>query len=265
MNNKLISPLYARWCKFICQPEWWALGISAVAWLFFIVTGIYEIILRADLSLIQVSHVAHFPALGFDSFLMPGLIGTCASWVFHWFLMIAAMMFPLLIGQIRTVALRSFWFRRNRAIAFFIFGYTALWLLYGIVAQAGLQLQRTILPTASAFLVPLCFLVAACWQLTEQKRQSLVGCHLTMPLAPSGWHADFDCYRYGFRIAASCCISCWSLMLTNLATHHALWSMILVSFIAFSERFLPQPRQIWFFCALFAVGLGYFLWGALSM
>ena len=265
MNTKFISLLYARWCKFMCQPEWWSLCISAVAWLFFIITGIYKIILGADVSLIQVNHVTHFPAPGFDSFLNAGSIETCASWVFHWLLMIAAMMFPLLIGQIRIVAIRSFWFRRNRAIAFFVFGYTTLWLLYGLAAEAGLQLQRTILPTASTFLIPLCFFVAACWQITEQKHQSLVGCHLTMPLAPSGWYADFDCCRYGFRIATSCCISCWSLMFINVATHHALWSMFLVSFVSCSERFLLRPHQLWFFLALFAVGLGYFLLGAFSV
>jgi hypothetical protein len=252
MNTKLVS-LYARWRKFMCQPEWWSLCISAGAWLFFIVTGIYKIILKADVSLIQLGHIAHFPALEFDSFWIFDSIETFAFWVFHWLLMIAAMMFPLLIGQIRTVAIRSFWFRRNRAIAFFVFGYITLWLLYGLVTEACLQLQRTILPTVSTFLVPLCFLVAACWQLTEQKHQSLVGCHLTIPLAPSGWYADFDCYRYGFRVASSCCMSCWSLMLINVATHHALWSMLLVSLISFTERFLLSPRQIWFFFALFAV------------
>lgn len=243
------------------QPEWWSLCLSVGAWLFFIFIGIYKIILKADVSSIHFSHVAYFSAPHSNLFLIFNLSKAFASWIVHWAFMIAAMMFPLLIGQIRTVAIRSFWFRRNQAIAFFLFGYTSLWLIYGIVAEVGLQLQHTILPAFSIFLAPLCFLLAACWQLTEQKHRSLVACHLTMPLAPSGWYANFDCYRYGFRVAASCCMSCWALMLTNVATHHALWSMLLVSLISFVERFFLRPRQIWFFFALFSISwIGLFPW-----
>jgi len=261
MNIPSLSLLYARWSQYKeHRPEWWAIFLSAGAWLFFIATSLYDIVFNSGgVILTRAGHAAPNPELGLHSFLNSNFLEASFSWVFHWSLMIAAMMFPLLIGQLRVVALRSFWFRRDRSVALFLCGYTALWLLYGLVTEASLQLQRTILPAASTFLVPLCFLMAACWQLTERKRLSLVACHLTIPLGPSGWRADFDCFRYGFRIATSCFLSCGALMFANVVAHHALWAMLAVTFVSWSERFLRSPGQVWFFLALLAVASVYSL------
>ena len=45
--------------------------------------------------------------------------------IVHWLLMITAMMLPLLIVPIRQVAFRSYCWRRGKAIAGFLVGYTS--------------------------------------------------------------------------------------------------------------------------------------------
>jgi predicted metal-binding membrane protein len=228
------------------NPESWVLLLSADAWLYLIAVEIWG----AALSSVAPHN---FHRHGFAPH-----IRSLDAWpvgVLGWSIMIAAMMFPPLIPQLRLVAARSLWGRRHRAMALFLSGYTALWVVYGVAAEASLQLRRNAAPAMSTALVSLCFLVAAFWQLTPQKRRSLVACHLTMPLAPSGWRADSDCFRYGLRTATSCCVSCWALMFACAAAGHAIWAMLIVTLVSWSERFLPRARQVWFFFALVAAAL----------
>ncbi len=60
-----------------------------------------------------------------------------------WMLMVVAMMFPLVIGSVRTVAARSLWRRRHRAIAGFLTGYAGAWFLVGLVASMLIALVHT--------------------------------------------------------------------------------------------------------------------------
>ena len=173
----------------------------------------------------------------------------------HWPVMIAAMMFPPLIVQLRIVAARSLWSRRHRALILFLSGYSILWLLYGLLAEAGVQLQQRASLAGFHFLIPSSLLVAALWQLTLRKQKSLVACHLTMPLAPCGWRADLDCCRFGVRTGANCCISCWLLMFACAAAGHALWALLVATVVSWTERFLRRPRQLWFSAGLFAIAL----------
>jgi len=250
MTTAALPLPYSRWRWWLWRhPESWILLLSAGAWFFFIANGAFEALRTSPIPHADAAYAGHNHALTLH---LPGAWPALAA---HWPLMIAAMMFPPLIGQLRVVAARSLWYRRNRAMALFIGGYSVLWILFGVSTEAGLQLQRTLWRDSLVFLVPLCFLMAAFWQLTPRKRLSLVTCHATVPLAPTGWRADLDCWRYGSRIAASCCMSCWALMLACAAAHHALWAMLVVTCVAWSERFLRRPRQLWFFLALFAVAL----------
>jgi hypothetical protein len=234
-----------RWRHLLWRhPETWVFLLSAAAWCICIAPG--------ELNLGLIPHVAH-AFYGHAGHSAGHLLDACGA--FHWSIMIVAMMFPTLVGQLRVVSARSLWFRRNRAIAFLLAGYSCLWLLYGFVLDAGFELLRTTAPIVLTFLAPFFFLVAVLWQLTPQKRQSLIACHITMPLAPSGWRADFDCYQYGFRIGTSCCLSCWALMLACAATGHTLWAMVIVALISWSERFVRRPSQLWFSLALCTAGL----------
>jgi predicted metal-binding membrane protein len=203
------------------RPESWVLGISACAWIYLIANGILG--------------VAH-PSAGAHGSHGRDTWSVCLEWS----VMIAAMMFPQLAGQLRTVAARSFWERRHRAMALFLFGHLSLWLIYGLAVEVSLRLWPIEVFGTSSNMVPILFAIAALWELSPQKRRSIVSCHWTMPLAPSGWRANLDCFRYGLRIGASCCTSCWILMLVCAATGHALWVLLIATFVSWSERFLRQ-------------------------
>jgi hypothetical protein len=243
LSSRILRPLLWR-----C-PEWWVLVLSAAAWIFFVVDGFWYRPFEEANSHMWMGRMYHtVPSPG----ILHALDGAVSAAILHWPVMIAAMMFPLLVGQLRVVAARSLWSRRNRAMAFFLSGYTLPWLLYGLAVEVCRQ--TTALSSFSP-LLPLCLLSAAAWQLSPLKRRSLVSCHLTMPLAPSGWRSDFDCCRYGVRIAMSCSLSCWVLMLTCVAAYHALWAMLVVTAVAWLERLLRRPRQIWIATALVGVAL----------
>ena len=234
-----------KWRLVVWQhPEWWAILVSACTWIYLMVSGIAG---AGEGNHIHGGAYLTNPNANFVEGL--GAVGL------HWSVMIAAMMVPPLAGQLRVVAARSLWCRRNRAMVLFLGGYASLWLAYGLAAEAGLKLGKRSAPGAMTRLVCVCFVVAALWQVTAQKRKSLVGCHFTIPMAPYGWRADFDCCRYGIQTAVSCCTSCWALMLACAATGHALWAIAVVTIVFWSERFLRRPRQLWFCAALIVVAL----------
>ena len=150
------------------RPEWWTIALSIVCWIFLILQPF-------------ASQLGHHH--GHDA-------GTSYLQVLHWQAMVAAMMLPLLIGQIRVVASRSLWRRRNWAIVLYLTGYLMPWFVYGAIAVSVLQYLRSPYTTAISLLI------AALWQLTWWKRNGLIACHRTEPLAPSG--------RVGRPIATAC-------------------------------------------------------------
>jgi len=234
---------YPRWRHFFWRhPESPVLLLSAGSWLFLLAAGAMDTmplhVHTIDSGAPLHSSLDHWPAV-----------------LLRWSIMTAAMMFPTLIPQVRVVAARSLWERRTRAILLFLAGYSVLWLLYGAIAEATLELLRRFRPEAPGSLLPFSLVVAGVWQLTRQKTRSLVSCHFTMPLAPSGWRADFDCCQYGWRTAAFCCVSCWALMFVCAAAGHSLWAMVVVASVSLLERIVLRPRQLWFALALCAFAL----------
>ena len=112
--------------------------------------------------------------------------------------MVAAMMFPLILDSVRTAAADSLWKRRNRAIVEFLAGYLGPWLALGVAA--GLFQKSWVRTDWAAALL---FGIAALWQRTRFHQQALIACCQTVPLAPQGWRADFDCLRFGAVIGAA--------------------------------------------------------------
>lgn len=147
----------------------------------------------------------------------------------HWGSMVCAMMFPLLIGQVRVIAARSLWSRRNRGIAIYLVGFLVPWLLYGLLA---IRITRYTPGSRSAVVA---LIIAAVWQITPWKEQGLRWCHRTDILAPTGWRADADCFNSGRRAACGCLLSCWAVMLPC-AMSSAIWMMPVLSLFGFAER-----------------------------
>jgi hypothetical protein len=231
------EPLAARLERFRWRhPEWWMLAISALAWAWITIGAVGS---HAPPST-ALHHGAHAAAAPTSS------TGMFAGWI----VMIAAMMLPLLVEAVRTAAARSLWTRRDRAIALFLAGYAAPWVLTGVAVLAA---ARAVAP-ASPRWAAVAFAAAALWQLTPTKKRALLSCHRTRPLAPRGWRADRDCLRYGWTVGRHCVMSCGMMMAACVLASHAVVPMAGVTAIAAVERRMPRLRPRVTACALAALG-----------
>lgn len=224
-------------------PEWWSIALSLTTWL--LLAGASGT-MGEGVSRIPLHNVHNIHDAQSDVLSLAVSLRTIVPQTLDWMLMVAAMMFPLVLGPIRATALRSVWRRRHRAIVGFLLGYSGPWLMVGIsisVLFSGLSVQHRFGPSASAALG---FAVAALWQGTAVRLRALRSCHRTTPLAPSGWRADRDCLRYGWSIGLHCIVSCWALMLACLLSGHSLVVMLFASAIGITERYKRRPDQRWF-------------------
>ena len=185
-------------------PEWWTAGLSLGAW-----------------AMMLTQHRHHHHA------------GAWIDGARQWLLMVAAMMFPLVLGSVRTAAERSLWERRHRAIAGFLLGYLGTWCLVG---AAVLWVPAAIGVDAGAG-AAIGFGLAVLWQFTPAKRRSLKACHRSMPLAPYGWQADVACVRFGWSIGRTCVVSCWALMLACALAGHNAAAMVAATAWGAGERY----------------------------
>ena len=185
------------------HPEWWSIALGLAAWIALLAVPRH-----------LVSHQSAAISLMF------------------WLLMVVAMMFPLVIAQVRQVAFHSLWTRRHRAIGLFLAGYVAPWVGCGalvILIQGAFAVERraTVIVT---------ILIAAAWQASPWKRRALARCHRIMPLAPRGWRANSDCLRFGWRIGTACVCACWALMLVCAVSDHGILAMAAATIVAIRDR-----------------------------
>ena len=230
-------------------PEWWTVSLSALAWVWIVVQAWSP----------NGSHRHDHAAM------LAQAHGACLPFwtgLWHWFVMVAAMMLPFVTGTVHLTAARSMWARRHRAIAGFLSGYLSLWSLAGAIALvvlAGLQRSYRLSPALAGAAG---FGMAALWQVTRAKRRALVSCHRSVPLAPRGWRADGDCFRYGWTIGSSCLTNCWALMLACALAGHSLPAMLCGGAVGFAERSAPQLDNRTIFAAISVVALTFALAGA---
>ena len=209
-----------------------AILVSALAWL--------ALLIRPELMAAHVHDSGMLPAI--NSYRMLAL---------GWFLMLAAMMTPLLIPPICYLRSRTFARRRGRSVAFFAAGYFTVWtvaaallLAIEIAAMArshlpitaGSQLSRSNLTVAALAAV------ALVWQCSPIKQICLNRCHANGELAAFGTEADLSAIRFGLEHGFWCAGSCWALMLLPMLLPQAhLPAMAVVTMLVFSDR-LGRPR-----------------------
>lgn len=160
-----------------------------------------------------------------------------------WLLMLAAMMPPLLAGELRFLWNRTLARRRLRSVALFVLGYVGVWLPAGAVLIGSALVLRALTGTASAaFFLTLC--IALAWQASPAKKASLNRCHRRPRLAAFGARADRDCLRYGVSAGVACLGACWALMLVTVSveTYH-LPLMLLGAALALVERQTPARAK----------------------
>jgi predicted metal-binding membrane protein len=154
-----------------------------------------------------------------------------------WVVMVAAMMVPGTLADVRRLALASIWDRRRRTIAVFLGAYVTAWVGFGALALAALPLL--------GLGVGVLLAGAAAWELSTPKWRAVRGCHLIDPLPPRGSRADAACARAGFRYARRCVASCWPLMLAMAAAGHlALGLMALATVVVTAEKTVSRSARL---------------------
>jgi predicted metal-binding membrane protein len=196
------------------HPEWWVALVAAAAWTFMV-----------DASL---RHATHAHAVSSASH---GIIATAV--------MVAAMMLPLVLANVRHVALSSLWRRRHRAMAAFLVGYLCCWAVAQTVIQGTLGFLTPLLGWTSV--AGLATVTAVLWGVSPGRKRRLRRCGLTVPLAPRGWRADTDCTRYGVITGLSCVTTCWALMAAVAAFSHSVLVMGVVLGVQVSDRYQRRP------------------------
>jgi len=201
------------------HPEWWAVMAAAVAWMF-----------MAGMSRTHASHTESIPGIGH---------GQCTLGMVY---MVIAMMLPLTLTNVRHVALSSLWRRRHLAIAAFLVGYLAVWIVVQSAIGGTLGLLAPLVGWETAGGVAM--VAAALWEVAPTKRQRLRRCHRTVPLAPRGWRADADCVRYGVTTGFSCVTMCWALMIAAAAFSHSFMVMTVLFGVQLSGRYQQRPSPV---------------------
>jgi predicted metal-binding membrane protein len=223
----------------VAHPQFWVIGVSLLAWITLLGKP-----LGADAqvycSLRSAERATILPT--------PDLL--------YWCTMVMAMMVPLMLGQLRVVALSSAWRRRHLAIGWYLGGYLAAWLLAWLALKLGSALWMPP-PAPAASIAAGMFALACVWHFIPAKRRAATRCHRRTPLPIAGWRADLACLRYGMRNGVDCLVNCWPLMLAMivLPCSPALMGVVMGFIVAdrlprsSGQRLLPP-----LLCASVAVG-----------
>jgi len=201
------------------HPEWWVVVVAAMAWIFV-----------AGMSYPHVSHTGITPGTGHGQ----GTLGMVA--------MVIAMMLPLTLTNVRHVALSSLWRRRHRAIATFLVGFLAVWIVVQTAIVGTWELLASLTGWEAAAGVAM--VTATLWEVAPIKRQRLRRCHRTVALAPRGWRASADCVCYGVTTGFSCVTMCWALMVAAAAFSHSFMVMAVLFAVQMSGRYQQRPSSV---------------------
>jgi predicted metal-binding membrane protein len=209
------------------RPELGAAVVAALAWAALPLLPAHHAAAPA-----MAGHMHHHVAAA-----TPSLAATVVAGLPAWALMSAAMMLPGALPAVRHVAVNSFRWRRQRAVATFVAAYLAVWVAFGVPALA---LFAHPAPWALAVVLGL----AAAYQLTPVKTRCARACHRTVPLPPRGWRAARGCAAFGLRHGVACLGSCWLTMASMAAatSAHLLWMALLTAAVS-AEKLLRRPRR----------------------
>jgi predicted metal-binding membrane protein len=214
-------------------PAWPILALSALAWAF---------VIASDNALLLPSLCAAHLSAG-TSFAVAVATNATPAQALFWLAMLLAMMTPLLWQPLVHVWQRSLAERRVRAVALFLVGYMAPWLVAtAILMCVAIVLRLAAASALAAFAVALA--AAVLWQTTPVRAQCLRRCHDLDPLPAFGLTAEWASLRFGARVSVFCLGACWALMLlpmTSDVAHVPL--MAAVAFVMLTERY-TEPRRL---------------------
>src|SRR3954447_2197792 len=220
---------------------WPIVASSAVAWV--LVVALDHSVLVPYLCASNATPVWN----GLAAFVAAISVNGWAGQALSWFVMLLAMMTPLLWQPLAHVWDRSLAERRMRAVLLFLGSYFGLWMLaMAVLALAAVALRIVAGSAAIAFAIAAG--AAVLWQMTPAKARLLNRCHAMRPLPAFGLAADVGSLRYGLQVAAPCIGTCWAMMLLPLASDAAhLVVMAMTALGMLSERYSGRPFDVFAF------------------
>jgi predicted metal-binding membrane protein len=192
------------------HPEWWVVAAVVASWPLFLVL--------ADSHGASPTGHSHLPSASAALWRSTPFVGFLL-----WITMTVAMMLPTNVAAVRYVAFSSLRSQRNRAIAWFVAGFIAMWLPVGLVAAwiHGTHPATTRIVAA--------VVGAAMWELSPWKRGALLRCRRSSPIRLHGSAARRSCTAYGRHVGWQCLVSCGPAMLALAVAGHPL---LLTGFVA---------------------------------
>lgn len=156
--------------------------------------------------------------------------------------MTVAMMAPLSIAGVRTVAATSLWWRAGRAVTWYFVTFIAAWTVIAIclapiaTALAGLFGSPD---TAAGILVLACAIA----QFDPHRADLTKSCDRPMRLRANGSDANVDCARFGLLTAARGVRLCALPMLAMLAVPASLVVMAVLTALSVADRVTQGARR----------------------
>lgn len=144
-----------------------------------------------------------------------------SSWVTHWALMVAAMMWPLYSRRAAVIARHSFRRWRVPLVITFVAVITALWLVIGLAAHDAYRLLPAMAP---AWAWPMAWLAVAVLATRSMWRHRVLGrCQAAATVvAPCGRRGVAGAARAAVRDWPSCFLLCGPVMLAMVGAHELL-------------------------------------------
>lgn len=153
---------------------------------------------------------------GWASLVSALILNPPAQLIMSCFIMLVAMMTPLLARPIAHLWNHSLTRLRGPAIAFFVAAYAGVWLVAACVLMA-IALALKAFSSAAPIPIPVsAVLLALIWQATPTKQICLNRCDRLPRLSAFGSATVWDCARYGTSTGLRCVGACWALMLVPL-------------------------------------------------
>ena len=172
--------------------------------------------------------------------------------------MTAAMMGPLSIGGVRTVAFTSPWWRAGRAAGIFFVTFVAAWTVIALCLATVASMLDGVLGSAATAAGAL-VLVCALAEFDPGRAVRMASCDRPMRLRGNGFDADVDCARFGLLSAARGVRLCALPMLAMLAMPGSLPVMAVLTGLTVTDRITEGRRRLLLAALYTVLGVG-LLW-----
>ena len=168
--------------------------------------------------------------------------------------MTTAMMAPLAVPGVRTVAGNSLWWRAGRAVAWFLAFFLLTWTVIAVCLAPVAQTLGGLLGSPS---LACAVLTAACAAAVADpgRAAAMQACDQPMRLRDKGTDANADCARFGIRCAYRGLRVCALPMAAMLALPSSLLVMAALTAVTVTDR-VTQGRHRWTIAGLYLLLAG---------